>query len=86
MTNNLAFSATRLMTYEDCPFMFYKRVILGEDTGDSLPLNLGSATHFSIEHILKGVPKYEAIMQGYMKYQMDGLDIKDIVRFVENAP
>lgn len=86
MTTNLAFSATRLMTYEDCPFMFYKKEIEKADTEQTLPLALGSATHLALELILKGVLRNEAILKGFTEYQIDGLSIIDISNFVDNAP
>ncbi|MGE6604484.1 PD-(D/E)XK nuclease family protein [Lysinibacillus fusiformis] len=83
---NLAFSATRLITYEDCPFMFYKRVIKKEENGQTLPLALGSATHLAIELILKGVSKYDAVVKAFREYEIDELKIKDIMDLVDNAP
>lgn len=83
---NLAFSATRLMSYEECPYKFYNQYILELESDNTVPLALGSAVHEAIESILKGTTAQLAIMHSYQKYEHVGIDLEDVMQLVENAP
>lgn len=87
------FSYSRLKKFEDCPFQFFKKYILGKEEPKTFPLALGSAAHDAIEGALSGKDKSLALGEAIMEqdyfddYKVDTLDtINTLNEFIANAP
>lgn len=83
----MIFSFSRLNLYEQCPFRFYNKYILGKDETITQPLALGKAVHKAIEDKIQGVSHDEAVMNGYMEAEFHNeVKFDDISKLAAKAP
>ncbi|OZU89048.1 hypothetical protein CIL03_08510 [Virgibacillus indicus] len=83
----MIFSFSRLNLYEQCPYRFYNKYILGKQEPVTQPLALGKAVHKAIEDKIKGVPHDEAVLNGYAEADFhEDINQDDISALVNKAP
>lgn len=83
----MIFSFSRLNLYEQCPFRFYNKYVLGKDEFVTQPLALGKAVHKAIEDKINGTTHKEAVLNGYMEADFhEEISYEDISTLVDRAP
>src|SRR5699024_160101 len=63
----MIFSFSRLNLYEQCPYRFFNKYVLGKEEPVTEPLALGKAVHKAIESKRNLVSHDEAVLEGYME-------------------
>lgn len=83
----MIFSFSRLNTYQDCPYRFYRKYILGYQEEITLPLALGKAVHKTLEDKIKGVNHDEAVLNGLIESdfhpEVEANEIDKMTRYVD---
>ncbi|QKY69413.1 PD-(D/E)XK nuclease family protein [Lentibacillus sp. CBA3610] len=83
----MIFSFSRLNLYEQCPFRFYNKYILGKDEPVTQPLALGKAVHQAIDDKINGLSHEEAVLNGYAAADFHKeLKQQEISELVDRAP
>ncbi|WP_199860701.1 RecB family exonuclease [Oceanobacillus damuensis] len=83
----MIFSFSRLNLYEQCPYRFYNKYVLGKEEPITQPLALGKAVHKAIEDKIKGIAHDEALLNGYLEAGFhEGISQKEISDLVKRAP
>ena len=83
----MIFSFSRLNLYEQCPYRFYNKYILGKKEPVTQPLALGKAVHKAIEDKVNGISQEEAVLSGYAETNFhEEVTQKDISDLVGRAP
>src|SRR5699024_5959541 len=83
----MIFSFSRLNLYEQCPYRFYNKYILGKDEPMTQPLALGKAVHQAIDDKINGLSHDEAVLNGYAAAAFhEELEQQEISELVERVP
>ena len=83
----MIFSFSRLSLYEQCPYRFFNKYILGKKEPVTQPLALGKAVHKAIEDKINGVNHEQAILNGYIEAEFhEELEYEEISDLVYKAP
>ncbi|GAB3051579.1 RecB family exonuclease [Virgibacillus ainsalahensis] len=83
----MIFSFSRLNLYEQCPYRFYNKYVLGKEEPMTKPLALGKAVHQAIDDKINGLTHEEAVLNGYAEAGFhEELTQQEISELVERAP
>ncbi|WP_040980444.1 MULTISPECIES: PD-(D/E)XK nuclease family protein [Oceanobacillus] len=79
----MIFSFSRLNLYDQCPYRFFQKYVLGKEEPMTQPLALGKAVHKAIDNKIKGIPHDQAVTNGFVEadfyHEIHYDDISDLV-------